>query len=223
METIALFFEKGGIFMYFNVFLATIALAIVIERGIFMFLSMSVTGTTLLETVRKLLLSRQLDRAIRMTAGSTGPIQRVAHVALIRATQGEEAVASAVEETLVELTPTIKKRISALWALANIATLMGLIGTISGLITSFAAVASGDPEERSSKLSAGISEAMNNTWLGLMIAVCCIGAHLVLSGMAKKRVSEMELFAIKIQNMLGMESVKACLTGPQASSEEGSK
>ena len=220
MERIAEFFHQGGLFMYINMFCAIVAVAVIIDRSVFFIRSSSVSGNGLLDMVRKLLLSKRLDKAIKMCSLATGPLLQVAHVALTRATKGEEAVAAAVEEALVEITPHIKKRISALWALANIATLFGLIGTISGLIASFAAVGTAAAEERSTKLAAGISEAMNNTWLGLIIAVGCIIAHLILSGTAKKRVSEMEAFAIKLENLLSEESIKTALAEPQAQSEE---
>jgi biopolymer transport protein ExbB/TolQ len=181
-----------------------------------------VNGIAMLDMIRKQLLARRLDRALKLCSLRTAaPLLQVAHVALTRATKGEEAVASAVEETLVDVTPHLKKRIPALWALANIATLFGLIGTISGLIASFAAVGTAAAEERSTKLAAGISEAMNNTWLGLIIAVACIIGHLVLSGTAKKRTAELESFAIKIENLLSEESIKASLSEPQGGEEAG--
>jgi biopolymer transport protein ExbB/TolQ len=221
MERVAELFHTGGVFMHINLLCAVVALAIIVDRTIFLIRSGTVNGKVLYEMLRRMILAKRLDRAIKMCSSAAGPILKVAHVALIRATQGEEAVAAAVEEAMVEITPNIKKRISSLWALANIATLLGLIGTISGLIQSFAAVGSAAAEERSTKLAAGISEAMNNTWLGLIIAVACIVAHLALSGVAKRRVAEMEAFAIKMENMLAMDSIKACLAEPQA--EEAGK
>ncbi len=99
--------------------------------------------------------------------------------------------------------PALEKRIPMLWTLANIATLIGLLGTIRGLIKAFKAVGTiEDPAEKSNMLSAGISEAMWNTFLGLFIAVVCMVAHLVLHGMAKKQKLEMEKAAQKLENLL---------------------
>jgi biopolymer transport protein ExbB/TolQ len=220
MERIAEFFHAGGLFMYLNLGIAIIALAIIVDRAVFMIRSGSLNANVMLDMIRKLLISKRLDRAIKLVSRSAAPLLVVAKTALTKVTKGDEAVAAAVEEVLVEVTPNIKKRISSLWALANVATLLGLIGTIQGLIASFAAVGTAAAEERSQKLAAGISEAMNNTWLGLVIAVACIVGHLVLGNMAKKKVSELEMFAIKIENMLSEEWVAAAVSGPAPADEE---
>ena len=90
----------------------------------------------------------------------------------------------------------------AVWSLANIATLIGLLGTISGLIKSFSAVAFAEPAQRSAILSRGIAEAMYNTALGLGIAVLCMIAHLILHGMAKRIKQDMERVVMKVENLL---------------------
>jgi biopolymer transport protein ExbB/TolQ len=221
MERIAEFFHTGGLFMYINLFCTVVSLAIIIERSIFLIRAGTVNPKVLYEMVRRMIQARNLDRAIKMCSEKSGPILRVAHVALTRAVQGEEAVATAVEEELVEITPHLKKRVPMLWSLANIATLFGLIGTISGLIEAFGAVGNAAAEERTARLAAGISEAMNNTWLGLMIAVVCIIAHLILGSIAKKRVSDLESFAVKMENMLAAE-FKSGL-GEAAPAEEPAK
>ena len=89
-----------------------------------------------------------------------------------------------------------------LWSIANVATLIGLIGTITGLIGAFAAVALASPDQKSALLTKGISEAMNNTAFGLSIAVTCILAHMFLSGTTKKIAEGTEYGAVKIENIL---------------------
>jgi biopolymer transport protein ExbB/TolQ len=104
-----------------------------------------------------------------------------------------------------------------LWSLANIATLLGLLGTITGLIRSFAAVGHADPKDRSRLLSDGIAEAMHNTAMGLGIAVTCMIAHVFLNGYAKKQASELEAFAMKLENLLGETPAAAApAAGPRA-------
>ena len=98
--------------------------------------------------------------------------------------------------------PDLKKRIGSLWSLANIATLIGLLGTITGLIGAFAAVAKAAAADRSTILSAKISEAMNNTWLGLAIAVTCMIGHVFLNAASKKQQHELEAFSMKLENLL---------------------
>jgi biopolymer transport protein ExbB len=112
------------------------------------------------------------------------------------------------------VTPTIKKRIQILWSMANIATLIGLLGTVLGLIRAFGAVAAAKPEEKTNLLSRGISEALNNTAMGLGIAVTCIIGHAILSGFSKKQVSDLEAFSLKLENLLA-ESMHGGAGGAQ--------
>jgi biopolymer transport protein ExbB/TolQ len=102
----------------------------------------------------------------------------------------------------MRVTPSLEKRIANLWSLANIATLIGLIGTILGLIRSFRALQSISPEQKAAFLARGISEALNNTAVGLTIAVACMIGHLALSGVSKKLVQDLEISAVTLENYL---------------------
>ena len=86
------------------------------------------------------------------------------------------------------------------------ATLVGLIGTITGLIGTFKSLGAASPEMKQSMLSKGISEAMNNTAFGLTIAVVCIVAHLLLTSKAKAMIEEIEFNALKLENLLAAAS-----------------
>ena len=111
-----------------------------------------------------------------------------------------------MEESILEVTPLLQKRIQSLWSLANIATLLGLIGTITGLIAAFRSLGAVAAEQKNLVLSKGISEAMNNTAFGLGIAVTCILAHLILTSKAKGMIEEVELNALKLENLLARRS-----------------
>ena len=102
------------------------------------------------------------------------------------------------------MTPQIEKRIGSLWSLANIATLIGLIGTIIGLITSFRGLSVATPEQRATLLGAGIAEALFNTATGLTIAVTCIVSHLILSGVAKRIISDLDYYSSRLENLLSL-------------------
>ena len=125
---------------------------------------------------------------------------------LTRANRGDQEVARALEEAVLEVTPAISKRIPPLWSLANIATLVGLVGTIVGLIGTFKSLGAASPEMKQVMLSKGISEAMNNTAFGLTIAVVCIVAHLMLSSKAKSMIEEIEYNALRLENLLSRRS-----------------
>jgi len=202
MQGLAEFFEHGGLFMYLNVVCSAATVAVIVERVIYFLGKGSVNARAFLEQIRKLVAANNVDRAVKLCSATEAPVARVARAGLTRINKGEAAMSTAIEETMADVTPELKKRIAVLWSIANIATLLGLLGTISGLIKSFAAVGSASPEQRSALLSKGISEAMYNTAFGLGIAVTCMIGHVFLSGVAKNRQNELETFSLKLENLL---------------------
>jgi biopolymer transport protein ExbB len=202
MQGFAKFLEDGGTLMYINLLCSVIVIAMIIERLIFFLVKSSVNARAFLEQIRKLVLANNVDRAVKLCSATSAPVAQVAKAGLQRIHRGEIVVAQAIEESLVDVTPMIKKRIQILWSLANIATLIGLLGTVVGLIRAFGAVAAAKPEERSNLLARGISEALNNTAMGLGIAVSCIIAHAILGGMSKRQASDLEAFSLKLENLL---------------------
>ena len=202
MQKVAEFFEHGGLFMYINLLCSVATIAIIVERTVFFLGKGSVNARAFLEQIRKLVTANNVDRAVKLCSATEAPVARVAKAGLMRLPKGDVAVSTAIEETLVDVAPDLKKRIPALWSVANIATLFGLLGTISGLINSFDAVGSASPEQRSALLSKGIAEAMYNTAFGLGIAVVCMVAHVFLSSVSKKQQGDLESFAMKLENML---------------------
>lgn len=205
MQGISEFLEKGGFFMYINLLCSVVTITIIVDRAIFFLAKASVNAKAFLEQIRKLVLANNVDRAVKLCSATSAPVAQVAKAALQRVHRGELAIAQAIEETLVDVSPMLKKRVQVLWSVANIATLIGL-GTVAGLIKAFGAVAAAKPEERTAILSEGISEALNNTAMGLSIAVTCIIAHAFFSAASKKQVSDLEGFAMKLENLLAESS-----------------
>jgi hypothetical protein len=121
-----------------------------------------------LEQIKRLLAANNVDRAKKLCEATSAPVARVAKAGLNRLHRGEAAVAQAMEETMTDALPEVKTRIGALWSMANIVTLTGLLGTITGLINTFSALKNTNPSEKDEKLSAGIAEAMYNTAYGLV-------------------------------------------------------
>ncbi len=214
MQGFAKFLEEGGPLMYLNLATSVLVLALIADRLIFFLGKSSVNAKAFLEQIRKLVLANNVDRAVKLCSATSAPVAQVAKAGLQRMHKGEIAVAQSIEETLVDVTPHLKKRIQVLWSLANIATLIGLLGTVVGLITAFGAVAAAKPEEKSAMLSRGISEALNNTAMGLGIAVTCIIAHAILSAFSKKQIADTEAFALKLENLLA-ESAASGVQAPK--------
>jgi biopolymer transport protein ExbB len=197
------FFRDGGPFMFVNVFWFACAVAVIVERIITLLFRFNLNAVPFMEQVTRLVLSGNVDRAVQLCAAApNAPLARVIRAGLARASKGELEVAKAVEEALLENTPPVQTRIPWLWSLANIATLIGLIGTIVGLIGTFRSLGNVPADQKQAMLSAGISEAMNNTAFGLTIAVVCIVAHLFLNAYAKRMVEAVELHALKLENLL---------------------
>jgi biopolymer transport protein ExbB/TolQ len=152
--------------------------------------------------IKKLVLNNKFDLAIKLCDAAPVPLLQVLKAGLTQCQRGEDIASAAMEERMSEVLPDLEKRIGMLWSLANIATLIGLLGTISGLIKSFAAVAFATPDQKSALLSKGISEAMWNTALGLGIAVTCMFFHLILHGMAKNKKADLEKAVMKLENLI---------------------
>jgi biopolymer transport protein ExbB/TolQ len=204
IQTLAEFFKEGGPFMFVNVATSAVAIAIIIERLVVLAFKLNLNAGPFMEQVQKLVLSGNVDRAVKLCgAAPDAALSRVIRAGLTRANRGEQEVARALEEAVLEVTPLVSKRIAPLWSLANVATLVGLIGTITGLIGTFKSLGAASPEMKQVMLSKGISEAMNNTAFGLTIAVVCIVAHLLLSSKAKAMIEEIEYNALRLENLLG--------------------
>ncbi len=201
------FFEAGGTFMYLNLIALSVSVAIIVERVVRLLFTYNLNALPFMEQITKLVLTGNIDRAVKLcSAAPSAALAKVVRSGLTRANRGELEVAKSIEESIMEVTPAIQKRIGALWSLANIATLLGLIGTILGLIRAFQSLGAVSADKRSEVLSKGISEAMNNTAFGLTIAVICIVAHLLLTNRAKGMIEEVELSSLKLENLLGRKS-----------------
>jgi biopolymer transport protein ExbB len=197
------FFEEGGFFMYVNLLTSVATIAIIVERIIFLVFKYNINGEAFMEQIQKLVMQNQIDRAIKLcNAAPTAALPRVIRAGLTRANKNELEIQAAVEEAILDVLPGLKKRTDNLQHIANIATLIGLLGTVTGLIRAFAAVNLAAADQRQTILSKGISEAMNNTAFGLSIAVTCIIAHLFLSNTTRKIIDELDQYSVKLINML---------------------
>lgn len=195
-------FHKGGPFFIINTFFLAVCIALIVERSIYFLGRGHINAKGFLEQIKRLLAANNIDRAKKLCDATTAPVARVAKAGLNRVHKGEAAVAQAMEETMVDVTPEIKARVGALWSMANIVTLTGLLGTITGLINTFSAISNANPSDRQKNLADGISEAMYNTAYGLSIALLCMIAHLLISAAMKKVIADLESFQLRLENLL---------------------
>ncbi len=202
IEHILGFFQKGGAFMYPIALVLVIGLAITVER-LFLLRRAARENRALWEQLQPLIERKDFDSAEQLAKGSDSAVGRVLGAALEHArTHGASRaeLELAVEESLMEVTPIIEKRTHYLATLSNMSTLLGLLGTVIGLISAFSALAKADALEKADLLSAGISEAMNCTAFGLMVAIPFLLIHAFLQTRTNDLVDSLEMACMKLVN-----------------------
>ena len=200
-------FKHNPTFMVLNLICSAIVLTIVVERFIFQMTRYRVNSKEFFAQVKKLVTAGNIDRAIKLCEASDFPILQLVKSGLTQANKSPDEIDAALSEKLSELKPQAEKRIGALWSLANIATLIGLLGTVNGLIATFAAIAAPGlaQADKQRMLSNGIAEAMYNTALGLGIAVCCMITHIILHTRAKAIQHDLEATMERTFNLLTIQ------------------
>jgi biopolymer transport protein ExbB len=199
-------FKDSPYFLIVNMIVSVVVVTIIVERVLFQLTKYRVNSKEFFAQIKKLVAANNIDRAIKLCEASDYPILQLVKAGLTHANKGGDEIDAALSERFGELKPAIDKRIGSLWSLANIATLVGLLGTVYGLIHTFGAVAAQGLSQADKQriLANGIAEAMYNTAFGLGIAVSCMIAHLFLSQRAKKLGQDLEGTMEKIFNLLAI-------------------
>ncbi len=187
------FFQGGGAFMYPIALVLAMALAVAFERMIFL-RKTERQNRALWAKVSPLLKSGDLHGAEVLAGDSETAIGRLLTTgfAQARIDNRRSEVEIATEEGLMEVLPAIERRTHYLATFSNMSTLLGLLGTVLGLIGAFAALGSADPAEKADLLSAGISEAMNCTAFGLMVAIPSLLVHAWLQSRTTELIDTLE-------------------------------
>jgi biopolymer transport protein ExbB/TolQ len=207
LYTVIRFFQSGGPFMYPILLVLAIGSAIAIERYIFLSLVRS-RNKAIWSRVLPLLESGKYGTARDVILHSNAAVSRILGYGLNRAEHkgsGEE-IQMAMEEGLLEVVPRLEKRTHYLATLANIATLLGLLGTIIGLTEAFSTVSAADPGDKANLLSASISIAMNTTAFGLMVAIPLLLIHAVMQTKTSELVDTLEMATVRLSNLVSGSS-----------------
>lgn len=203
MDEIAKAMSEGGIWMYVILATSIVGVGIIIERFIFLFFKYNINASAFMSTIQKLVMANKIDQAIKLcNAAPTAALARVVKAGLTRANKSENEIQNAVEEATLEVVPLIQKRTNSLQAIANIATLLGLLGTIIGMIGAFNDLAVVSADKRQEALGRNISLAMNTTAFGLIVAIPCMAAHVFLTNVTKKIIDEIDQYSVKLENLL---------------------
>ncbi len=212
MNTVSFFIEQfklGGWMMYPIAVCFAVTIAIVFERLSRIVFQYNIDGTSFMFEVQKYVLANDIDGAIRLCNGAgRAALPRVIKAGLQRASRDEHQIQNAVDAASLEVIPKIEKRLHYLALIANLATLLGLLGTISGLIYSFGELAKVPASERQNVLSTGIAEALNCTAFGLIVAITAMIAHSWLSGRAAVLIEEVDEYSVKLIDLLSARKYK---------------
>ncbi len=209
-STIVRFFQDGGTFMYPIAVVLVCGLAIAIERWVFLSAA-RMSNRKAFNHILPLLKKKDFKGVVNFANGTTAPMGRIigAGIARMAVSQRRDDIEYAMEEGVMEALPRLEKRTQYLATLANVATLLGLLGTIIGLIAAFTAVANADPAEKANLLSQSISVAMNTTAFGLISAIPLLLSHALLQTKTAEIVDSLEMAGVKVLNMLADKNFNA--------------
>jgi len=202
LSAVATFFKEGGIFMYFMLATAVVVIAISVERFIVLARAAGLNGRKLVEDIVRCVARHDLAGARKLSRLSDAPAAQVAS-AMLQVGEADlgRLQAAADDAATLALSP-LSRRVPHLNVLANVATLLGLLGTISGLITAFSAVGAADPAQRSAFMAAGISTALNATAFGLIIAIPTLLVQGYLVGQLERIAEQADEMSIRLANAL---------------------
>lgn len=197
------FFTAGGAFMIPIVLVGAVAVAITIERYVTLAI-MAARNRRTWTQVETVLTSGEFDKARELMSKDDSSLARLLNMglALEGAVRRRDEVEKVMQEGMMDVIPQLEKRTHYLATAANVATLLGLLGTVNGLIHSFSAVATVNPAEKANLLAASISEAMNCTALGLMTAVPILIVHAFLQSKTTGLSDGLETAAIRLLNAI---------------------
>ncbi len=203
VTSIVAFFQKGGMFMYPILFVFAAGMAIAIERWIQLGRVRSV-NRNMWNVLQPILAKGEFDKARQMVNKDKSTISQMLAMGLARqgAVRRRDDIEIAMEESIMEIIPQLEKRTPYVALLSNIATLLGLLGTIMGLIQAFTAVANANPAEKADLLSASISVAMNTTAFGLMSAIPLLLFHAKLTSTTGQIIDGLEMASLKALNAI---------------------
>ncbi|MGE5670485.1 MAG: MotA/TolQ/ExbB proton channel family protein [Fibrobacterota bacterium] len=194
------FQSSAGLIMWVILLCLFVMLALAAERAYFLYFKCDSGNRSLLNVVSKYLKTGEYEKAIKHASGVGTPLAKGIVSILANRTKGPKAIKKAVDEVFLTEGPKIKRNVHYLNMLANIATLIGLTGTIFGTMECFDAIANAPAAQRAQQLASGISVTMSATLFGLFVAVPSVLTHSILSGKADKIVEDLDEKTTKLIN-----------------------
>ncbi len=203
LNTVINFFQSGGPFMYPILVVLALGLAITLER--YLYLTAAKTkNRRVLAKLMPMLEKGEMNNVIKLTKESNSTVSKILAQGLnnFKNARRRDDIEASMEESIMEAIPRLEKRTHYLALFANIATLLGLLGTIIGLIKAFTAVAQVDPSLKAEILSTSISVAMNTTAFGLMVAIPLLIFYTLLQTKTTEIIDSLEMATVRFTNHL---------------------
>ncbi len=199
--TFLLGIRHGGFFIYPVILIFVVGVAIAIERFIFLTIETQ-KNRSLWEDLVPHLGAGNFKKVLELTRNSKASIATILNYGIARLAHARrrDDVEKAMDESMLEIIPRMEKRTHYLGALANIGMLLGLLGTVVGLISAFASIASANPAEKATLLAASISVAMNCTASGLLCAITLLLSHMYLDSKTTRLIDSLEIASVKFLN-----------------------
>jgi len=202
LSAVSTYFKTGGPFMFIILAAGVMILAIAVERLWVIGRAAALDSSKFAGDLETLVGRGDHHGALELAGKVKTPVGKAARNILAFGTGGQASPEAAAEDAAVLVLPPLTRRLSHLATLANVATLLGLLGTIFGLTTAFSAVGAADPSQRSAFLAAGISQALNTTSFGLIIAVPALLCHGYLTAKVERIVEGVDEVAIRLVRVL---------------------
>ena len=198
----AQFFRDGGPAMWAILIFLAAGIAIIVERFIFLFTIADMKPEKFMGRISEFIRKGSIEGAIASCADKNAPLARIIEAALRNYRNTERDIQNAVDEMALAELPRLNARTGYLAMLANVSTMVGLLGTIFGLIAAFESVAAADPAEKSIMLANGISMAMSTTAFGLMSAIPLLIAHSFFTAKTDNLIDDIDRYSVMVINML---------------------
>ena len=211
--TVVKFFQDSGVFIYFSILIMAVGLAISVERFIYLGYARR-SNRKVWDELLPLLRGGKFQEVYAVTSQSSAAISKIVNHGLgrVKTARRREDIDAAMEEGMMEIVPRLERRTHYIATFANVITLVGLLGTIIGLIKAFTAVAQVNPAEKAELLSASISIAMNNTAFALMVAIPFLLIHAFLQARTRESVDGLEAAKISFLNLIERSKAEATQT-----------
>ncbi len=202
MDTVIEWYRNGGWIMNFILATAVVGLAVFLERFYVIVMKSKINGRAFIERVIQLVRAGKVDDAIKLCAQSKAALPDMGLLILRSRSRDEADLQNVADAAALSVIPRLTRRLQYLPMLANVSTLLGLLGTIFGLREAFSGASAADAATRSQQLASGIAIALNATGFGLLVAVPLSVAHAYLVSQAETIIEQVVEFSVRLINAL---------------------